>query len=115
MFIRIDLLLQNPAVSCFAPLQLMLRIAYSDLRLVYRCSAMEAHLMMLILMLLPAVWNSVVSVTTHDRRIYTLLSSALSSPALRVCVVYVLAKLFPIDVSFSPSKPLQLTRAALAG
>ena len=40
-------LLQNPMVVSFTPLQLTLGIAHGDLMLVYGCSAMEIHFMML--------------------------------------------------------------------
>jgi hypothetical protein len=53
----------------FTPLQPTLGIAHGDLRLVCGCSAMESYFMKFLLA--EAVWNSVVSVATEDRQIYT--------------------------------------------
>jgi hypothetical protein len=53
--------------TSFTPLQPTLGIAHGDIRLVYGCPVPWKLTVLVLTLLLEAVWNLVVSVSTEDR------------------------------------------------
>lgn len=104
------LLLQGPVATCLTPLQLMLSIAHSDLRLVNRCLAMEIHFIKPLMhssYVVAAFRGSLVGCDEgYSWKLVCFFFScalAVDSPSLWICIVHH----FVIQLVWLPALPFQ--------